>query len=294
MLFRTLAFLACILTVLTNTACQKSAPDITNPDVDPPPPGQADTTSFPPSGNTSACKIQRLVLHSLQDGSAGSTLDFQINSRNEVTHVKLWDPRFDNSNNIEFSPVYLPGRIQVSKDDFFVINTDGTVKEFHGRQDLYPTNRKRVNRYEYDHNRYLKKITSFEDSVSKNSGDSTVFTWKDGNLEKMVFASSYNTRWTEYEYHYDMSKSVKGFYTTLPYGELLYFQSFVDYGNQSKNVPVQVTTKVYDYQGLLNSFTGVISNYVIDTDGYVREFEIRGANVLMAHDTRYKYTYKCP
>lgn len=286
--------LVLLLFVTMHPACQKTE----NPNPDPPTPTTpttpADTTiSVAPPFSENNCKVQYIAIRTIDGSITGSTFTYLFNSQNQATNFRYFDPLL-NYMVVEYSPTYLPGRVMMDKDDYFNLNANSSIKEFHGHEDLYPSNYKRVIRYYYDANGYMSKSLYFTDSLALSPVDSIVFTWKDGNLAKSTDSRANKPYQTEFEYQYDTSKKVKSFICMFPNDELFYSQSIVNMGKMSRNVPITSSSKIFDNTVLRSAFYSRYTNYDIDVIGNVRGFTLLDDGGVLAGNCSYVISYKCP
>ena len=231
----------------------------------------------------------------------GMTLDGAVNSfftGTQITSIQVYDSASATIYN-DFPVTYSTGKIKFGNDQIFTLNANGTVAQYDGF--LVPFDNSTdsvIAKYEYDANGYMIKRSLFIPVAPTIPILESVYTWVGGNMTKIVNTLAItNERW-ETEIQYNNARSVKSFlnFQFLAY-ELLQFQTAINTGKQSNQVPVSATTKYYENNVLKSTDVSNFINYVIDDNSnYVKSFEITGADYdsyLYWGSEKYVLGYKC-
>jgi len=250
------------------------------------------TFSGPPTGNQ--CRIRDIAYYDRVTGTAEGAITSFFNTSNQVNRVQLYDSvagTVDNNFNIS----YPPARVQVDPNQYFTLDPSQRVKEWHGKID--PTDNASqsvVVTYQYDALGYMTKALIALAAAPSVTVLDVTYQWTSGNLTKVVISEMATGARTEIEYQYDLSKQARNFLAFLPNSEIIIFQSAINYGKNSTNVPIKSIIKDYDASNtLLNTDTSDFINYIIDANGYIKSFEITGDDSVYGSDTKYVISYKC-
>jgi len=230
----------------------------------------------------------------------GSTLDDAVNSfftGNQITKIQVYDSASSSIYN-DFTVTYSSGKIIFGGDQTFTLNGNGSVAEYDGFVVPFDnTTDSVIVKYEYDGNGYMTKRTLFLRSMPTTPVLEAVYTWIGGNLTRIVNTLAVtNERW-ETDLEYNLSKTAKSFlnFQFLAY-EILQFQTAINTGKVSSNIPVKATTKYFENNVLKSTDVSNFVNYVIDANNYVKSFEITGADYdsyLYWGSEKYALGYKC-
>ncbi len=250
------------------------------------------TFSGPPTGNQ--CRIRDIAYYDRISGTAEGAITSFFNASNQVNRVQLYDSVAGTVEN-NFNISYPPARVQVDPNQYFTLDPSQRVKEWHGKID--PTDNASqsvVITYQYDALGYMTKALIAVAAAPTVTVLEVTYTWTSGNLTKVIISEVATGGRTEIEYQYDLSKQARNFLAFLPNSEIIIFQSAINYGKNSTNVPIKSIIKDYDNNNtLLNTDTSDFINYVIDANGYIKSFEITGDDSVYGTDTKYVISYKC-
>ena len=120
------------------------------------------------------------------------------------------------------------------------------------------------------------------------------YLWTNNNLTKVEITQAGTSEKTTIEYQYDLTKPAKAFLCFFPNQELIIFQTALNYGKNSANIPVKSTIKDYDANGnVLTTDLADFKDHSFDNNGYVRSFVITGDASVYDTDVRYVLSYKC-
>ncbi len=246
----------------------------------------------PPTGNQ--CRIRDIAYYDRVSGAAEGAITSFFSASNQVNRIQLYDSVSGSVNN-NFNITYPSGRVQVDANQYFTLDPSQRVKEWHGRID--PTDNASqsvVIIYQYDALGYLIKSSIALAAAPTVTLLEVTNTWTNGNLTKVVIAELATGQRTEIDYQYDLSKQPRNFLVFFPNAEIIFFQSAINYGKNSTNVPIKSTIKDYDASNnVLNTDISNFVNYVIDSNGYIRSFEITGDGSVYDTDVKYVISYKC-
>jgi len=248
--------------------------------------------SGPPTGNQ--CRIRDIAYYDRVSGTAEGAITTFFNASNQVNRLQVYDSISGSVLN-NFNITYPPARVQIDANQYFALDPSQRVKEWHGRIDPSDnTSQLVVVTYQYDALGYLIKSYIALAAAPTVTLIEVTNTWTNGNLTKVVIANLGNGQRSEIDYQYDLSKQPRNFLTFLPNPELVLFQSAINYGKNSTNVPIKSIIKDYDANNnVTNTDTSDFINYIIDANGYIKSFEITGDDAVYPADSKYVISYKC-
>lgn len=255
----------------------------------PPPP--------PPGGAT--CKLSNLASYDLATNLKLGAVTSTFNAQNLVERTQLIDSTSQTGGTVQndFTITHLPGRINIGSDQYFVLDAiTGRVKEFHGYAE--PTDDSTpevVINYTYDANGYMTNAFLSFAIAPGNPILVYVFTWSGGNLTKVTLTLLTGEK-SVIEYQYDGAKpATRGFLPFHSNPELTLFQNVINFGNNSAHLPVKSTWTDYLVNGNPDGapYIADFKNYVYDSNGYIKSFEITGDGSVYGADVKYLLSYKC-
>lgn len=248
-------------------------------------------TSTPPPPLLGICKISNIGYFDLTTGDGYASLTSTFDAQNQVTKVQLIDSSNGNLY-ADFNLTYATNRVNISSDQYFLLDGNGRISEYHGYIDADTSGLRCIAKYTYDGNGYMNKVTYAAETAPTFVLITGTFTWTGGNLTKSVVETAGATEKIEFNYTYDASKTVKGFLSFLPMNEVIYNQSAINYGKNSTNVPTK-STYAYTKAGVTTTETSDYTAYVLDANNYVKSFTITGNGSIYFPDTKYDLTYRC-
>jgi hypothetical protein len=199
----------------------------------------------------------------------------------------------------DFAITYPAGKVQIDADQFFLVDANNRVTEYHGFEDPYDnTSTELIVKYTYNAAGYL--IKSVWSAVSP-AVDVFEFTYTyDGanNLTRIVSKLlPVGTVLLDVAYEYDVTKTPKNYRIFSPEPAIGAFALAINVGKISTNVISKITTKEFDQLGVLTS-TSVsnLTSYVLDANNYVKEFTLTGDDqdyFYLYNGDKYRVFYKC-
>ena len=258
-----------------------------------------DSTGTPISNN---CILAKIVQADQATGKAEIAFVSGFNSENKVvTHDVI-----DSGSNViinSFSLSYPTGRVQIDAEQYFVVNADGRVSEFHGYE--YPddnTTEKFTVRYTYNAAGQMTLRTETYDTLPGVVQYQMRFTYSGGNLTKEEYEGNTGRSFVkiaDISFTYDASKTVKSFlYLQGIAPEISLFQTAINAGVNNTNPVSRIVTSTYNPTtgAVINSFTTNFSNYVINSNNYVQSFDVSGNDYVAGGITagsKYRLSYNC-
>ena len=247
----------------------------------------------PPPGNQ--CRIRDIAYYDRVTGAAEGAITSFFSASNQVNRIQVYDSVagavLNNFNNIS----YPPARVQIDANQYFTLDPSQRVKEWHGRVDPSDnTSQMVVITYQYDALGYMIKSSIALAAAPTVPLIEVTNTWTSGNLTKVVITQLATGERTEIVYQYDLSLQPRNFLAFFPNPELLLFQTAINFGKNSTNVPTKSTIKDYNASNVLtNTAISNFVNFVIDANGYIKSFEINGDPSVYGTDFKYVISYKC-
>lgn len=258
-----------------------------------------DTTTTPV---TNTCDLMKIVQADLTSGRAQVAFVSAFNSEHKVVNLDVID---SSSNSIEssFAISYPTGRIQIDVDQYFVVNSDGRVSEFHGYEfpDDRTSERFTVN-YTYNAAGQMTLRTETYDSLPNVVLYQMKFTYTGGNMirEDIEARAGINfVKLADVTFSYDGTKAVKSFIYLHGYTpEIGLFQTAINAGVNNTNAVSRAVTALYNPAtgAVTNTTTTNFGNYVIDSRNYVQSFDVTGDDYVLggiATRSKYRLAYNC-
>ena len=248
------------------------------------------------------CILGQIVQADLATGKAEIAFNSSFNSEHKVVTHEVVDSGSSVILN-SFSLSYPTGRIQLDAEQYFVLNSDGRVSEFHGYE--YPddnTSEKFIVRYTYNAAGQMVLRTETYDTLPGIVQYQMRFTYANGNLIKEEYegkALSNFVKIADINFTYDESKTVKSFlYLQGISPEISLFQTAINAGLNNTNPVSRIVTSTYNPAtgAVINAFTTNFSNYVINPSNYVQSFDVSGNDYVaggIAAGSKYRLSYNC-
>lgn len=247
-----------------------------------------------PTPNT--CILSNLASYAL-NGAKLSAITSTFNAQNQVVKTQLIDSSSQTGGTVEseFTINHVTSRINVDVNQYFVLDANGRVREFHGYVDPSDnTSFEVVITYTYDPGGYMKEAFLALASDPGNPVLVYTYTWGGGNLTKvtMIFVTGEKT---VIDYQYDATKPAKGFLAFHSNTELTIFQNVVNFGLNSAHVPIKSTWADFLANGNPDGtpYVSDFRNYVYDNNGYIKSFEITGDGSVYGADIKHVLSYRC-
>jgi hypothetical protein len=190
---------------------------------------------------------------------------------------------------------YSGSQVIINQDGLFNLDGCGRVREYIG-YDIpgnYQNGKKLFMRFYYDQAGYMERITAADANSPNHVIEELILSWNSGNLTNATFRDLNSVARIEYEWRYDFSKHPKNFVCLLPSNPILYLQSALNYGKNPENLLDHIITKTTDKQGQLFTDTTYFGKYVLDTDNYVKEFNVSGGPTIYYERGSHFLGYKC-
>lgn len=249
-----------------------------------------------PAPNT--CILSNLASYAL-NGAKLSAITSTFNAQNQVIKTQLIDSSSQTGGTVdnEFVINHVTSRINIDANQYFVLDANGRVREFHGYADPSDnTSFEVVINYTYDPGGYMKE--AFLTLVAAPPTDPPAlvyaYTWTGGNLTKVTMTYESGEK-SVIDYQYDATKPAKGFLAFHSNTELTIFQNAINFGLNSANVPIKSTWADFLANNTPDGapYVSDFRNYVYDTNGYVKSFEITGDGSVYGADIRHVLSYRC-
>lgn len=262
-------------------------------------PGDSTGTGNPARNS---CLLAKIVQADPASGKAQLAFVSGFNSNNQVVTHDVID---STSNSIinNFSLSYPTGRIQIDAVQYFVVNSDGRISEFHGYE--YPddnTSERFTVRYTYNANGQMVLRTEAYDTLPGVVQYQMKFTYSGGNVTKEEYEGKVGSAFVkiaDINFTYDESKTVKSFlYLPGIAPEISLFQTAVNAGVNNANPVTRIVTATYNpaTSTVVNTFTTNFTNYVINANNYVQSFDVTGNDYVaggISAGSRYRLYYNC-
>lgn len=246
----------------------------------------------------STCILSNLASYDL-GGAKISAITSTFNAQNQVIKTQLIDSSSQTSGTIdnEFNINRVTSRVNVDANQYFVLDNNGRVREFHGYVDPSDnTSFEVIITYTYDQSGYMKEAFLGLAAAPAGTPPALVYTytWGGGNLTKVTM-TYFSGEKSVIDYQYDATKSAKGFLSFHANTELTLFQNAVNFGLNSTNIPTKSTWQDFLANGNPDgtAYVSDFKNYVYDTNGYVKSFEITGDGSVYGADIKHVLSYKC-
>jgi hypothetical protein len=246
------------------------------------------------------CKIEKWYEVNSNNNNTEFTYTnfFNGNNINRFTFYDSLNAQLYGNFNISASAI----RVQVDKKQYFVINNNKQVTEFHGYADPIDTSSGEfIMRYVYNNGNITGKNI---ESLKFPAVDlyKIQYTYNANNLVK-IESKIYNgtTYIKDYSitYEYDLAVPVKGFLNLAGGYEMVYFQTAVNFPATSTHKLTKATAVTYNTDGSINSTdVTLFNNYVFNAakPGYVESFKVSNndfAWLNLYQDYKYLLQYKC-
>ncbi|MFT3826913.1 MAG: hypothetical protein QM731_23520 [Chitinophagaceae bacterium] len=252
-------------------------------------------TTTPGGGTTTSnCRVSNIAYYDISSNSALAAITSYYNSSNQVNKIQLIDST-TLSVDQEYNLTYPSGRINLDSKQYFTLNSDGKIKEFHGY--LEPTDNTMpevVMAYTYNSSGYLTQSTIALATLPTLPVITSTYAWTSGNLTSVTSTVTGTPEKTVVKYEYDAAVAAKDFVSIFPSSELIIFQSAIDCGKAPANLVKKVTIENYNASGTLTSTsTSNFASFTFDTNGRVKTFNITGDGSIYSSDVKYALSYKC-
>ena len=252
------------------------------------------SSSDPGTNTGSACKVNNIAYHDIATNTLEASLTSNFNG-DQVNKIQMIDNANNNTVDNEFNLTYASSRINVDSKQYFVLQSDGKVKEFHGY--IEPTDNTTpevIITYTYDASGYMTKATVALASAPTVTAVTSTCTWTNGNLTNVTSVVTGTPEKTVIDYTYDATTTAKNFLSLFPSTELVVFQSAIDYGKSPSNLVKTITIKSYDMNGALSSTDlSTFANYTFTSSGQVSSFTLQGDASIYSTGVKYVLSYRC-
>ncbi len=241
---------------------------------------------------TTNCKISDAASYDFSTNTPLGTYRTTYNSNNIVTNIKLIDS-FNHQIVSDWNITYPAGRVQIDAVQYFLVDANSRVTEFHGYYDpIDNTSGLMIMKYTYDASGYMNMYTMADADTPAVIIWKGVLTWTNGNLTKIVENDpSVPSDPTKYETIYDYSGSqVKNFIYFFPLPEFTYFHTAINAGKNSQNAVTKETVNQIDPTGTHNLWITNYDQYTIE-NFYVKSF--RNNTVGDPYSTKVVLSYRC-
>ncbi|MBO9565577.1 MAG: hypothetical protein J7621_22565 [Niastella sp.] len=244
----------------------------------------------------STCIISNIGSYAL-NGAKISAITSTFNAQNQVIKTQLIDSSSQTGGTIdnEFNINRVTSRINIDANQYFVLDANGRIQEFHGYVDPSDnTSFEVIITYTYYPTGYMKEAFL---SLAIAPGNPVLvysYTWTSNNLTKVTMSYASGEK-SVIDYQYDATRSAKGFLSFHANTELTIFQNAVNFGLNSTNVPTRSTWQDFLANGNPDgaAYVSDFKNYVYDANGYVKSFEITGDGSVYGADIRHVLSYRC-
>ncbi len=193
---------------------------------------------------------------------------------------------------------YPAGRVQIDAVQYFVLDANSRIIEFHGYGDPSDnTSAQFITKYTYDANGYMNGYTSAYADTPNVTVWRGVLQWTNGNLIKLTEDDPSAPGSVRYETSYDYyATTVKNFIYTLPLPEITLFQAAINAGKKPLNgLKTETIRAINPSNGnVIDTQVTNYDNYVIDPapNQYVRSFrQVDPADATSA--LKLVLSYKC-
>lgn len=239
------------------------------------------------------CVISNIAYYDPVTNIAQGSLTSFFNASNQVNNILFVDS-VANKNIYRFTPTRSGNRLNIDAQQYFTLDANGRITDFHGFVDATDTSLPRVIvTYTFDASGYLSKAAYALEALPTTNILNITYTWTGGNLTKALVQQVGSAEKFEYDYQYDVSRQAKNFICFFPSTELFWVQSAVNFGKNSANVLTASTIKITDATGASLTENATYTNYVLDANNYVKSFSITGEGSVLPGDTKYVLSYKC-
>jgi hypothetical protein len=214
----------------------------------------------------------------------------------QASNVKVVDLT-TNSVVKDFVLGYPSGRIQIDPNQYFLIDANARVTEFHGYADpIDNTTDKIIMKYTYDTNGYMSTYAlEYVDTPGqvKRKG---ILQWMNGNLAKLTENDPSRPNSSRYETSYDYYPwTVRNFAYNFPLPEFIYFTTIINAGKNSTNSARMKTLRTVDPTTGASAVIDVTNydSYTIEPspNSYVKSFRYGSAG--NPYSTKVVLGYKC-
>jgi len=251
-----------------------------------------------PGPNPSDCRISNVASYELTSGNKMGAIASYFNAQGQVTKTEVIDSTSQTSGTVTntFNLTYTATQIKLDADQYFTLDGSGRISSYHGYFD--PTDNTSpalVIDYTYDANGYLVKAEAGLAAFPSLKIAKSDYTWSGGNLTEVKVTDNIVGNTTTVQYEYDLTKEAKGFLAFHPNPEILLFQNAINYGKNSKNLPVKSTRTDADSGGTPTgpSTTAEFKNYVFDANNYVLSFDVTGEESVYGAAVKHVLSYQC-
>ncbi|HRO44592.1 hypothetical protein [Agriterribacter sp.] len=252
----------------------------------------------PPLGND--CSIVTVTPYDSASGRGYGS--FHITTGvNNLAHKTEWYDSTSGTVSYHADFTYSNDTMRVNKNEFFVLDGSGRVKEFHTLENPLDTSSERYKyTYAYDADGQLHSKQWFLPAYSPDVPFFTYkYDWINGNLVGLEVneATGDKRLALSAELSYNDAKTVKNFLYFFPDAhELALYIFSVNMGKKSKNLLEKIAVKIYDADGNeIQAYNTEYKNYKFSSDDYVTELYASGDIVdgLPLVDGLTKFEYQC-
>lgn len=252
-----------------------------------------------PLGND--CAVTTVTPYDPTSGHGYGSLHVTTGTNDLTTKIEWFD---SSSGRMAYHAMftYIKDTIRISKNEFFVLDSDGRIREFNTLENPPdPGSEHYKYIYTYDAGGHLVNKKWF---LPAYSSDVPFFTykyeWANENLVNIeVNEATGNKRLAlKAELLYNDAKVVKNFVYFFPDAdELAPYIFSVNVGKKSRNLLEKITVRIYDSDGKeIKAYTTEYRNYKFSPDDYVTELYASGDTVdgqpLINGLTRFEYNCK--
>lgn len=256
------------------------------------------TGGIPPLGND--CSISTVTPYDSSSGRGQGSFHITPGSNNLTGKIEWFD---STSGTVDYHAelTYINNTISVNKNEFFLLDGAGRIKEFNTLENPADTSSERYKyTYEYDAGGHLYVKNWF---VTSLSSDIPVFVskyeWVNENLVKVEVNEGAGLRRIALraELKYNDTKTVKNFLYYFPEAdELAPYIFSVNVGAKSKNLLENVVVRIYDQDGKeILIYNTTYTDYKFSADDYVTEVNAAGDVIdgLPLVNGLTKFDYEC-
>ena len=195
----------------------------------------------------------------------------------------------------EFTPAISRQSVNIDADQYFSLDANGRITDFHGYVDATDTSLPRILiTYTFNAAGNLSKAAyAFEAGSDRQiSSISPIPGLQEILLKRYCNRLALQTGWSM-NINMMRARLQKISFVSFPSTEIFWVQSAINFGKNSANVLTSSSINYYDPAGTLQSENATYKDYVIDTDNYVKQVTIKGGGSVLAGETKYVLSYKC-
>lgn len=246
------------------------------------------------------CSISTVTPYDSSSGRGQGSFHITPGSNNLRGKIEWFD---STSGTVDYHAelTYSNNTIRINKNEFFLLDGIGRIKEFNTLENPFDTSSLRYKyTYEYDASGHLYSKSWFVTSLNT---DTALFVykyeWANDNLVKVEVNEGAGNRRIALraELKYNDTKTVKNFLYYFPEAhELAPYIFSVNVGAKSKNLLENIVVRIYDEDGKeILRYNTVYSDYKFSADDYVTEVNALGDVIdgLPLVNGLTKFDYEC-